>query len=82
MTTILVQALAGFMLLFFAAMAIFPLLLSDDAPARPVTSTNEDRVLHISPVPAIERIRPAADNQPFPLGGRVPDEDSSGRDAA
>jgi hypothetical protein len=39
-------------------------------------------VLHISPVPAIERIRPAADNQPFPLGGRVPEESSSGRDAA
>lgn len=82
MTTILVQGLAGFMLLFFGAMAILPLLFSDHAPAQPTTSTNEDRVLHISPVPMIERIRPAADNQPFPLGNRVPDGDSSGRDAA
>jgi hypothetical protein len=82
MTTILVQCLAGFMLIFFAAMAIFPMLVSDEAPARTATSTNEDRVLHVSPVPMIERIRPAAENQPFPLGNRVPDEDSTGRDAA
>jgi hypothetical protein len=82
MTTILIQSLAGFMLLFFAAMAIFPMLVSDDAPARTTASANEDRVLHISPVPMIERIRPAAGNQPFPLGSTVPDEDSSGRDAA
>lgn len=82
MTTLLVQGLAGFMLLFFAAMAVFPLLFSDDAPSRPVTSTDEDRVLHISPVPTIERIRPAAEHQPVPLGSRVSDEDSSGRDAA
>ncbi len=82
MTTILVQGLAGFMLIFFAAMAILPMLLTDDDPARSTVSTREDRVLHISPVPVIERIRPDAENQPFPLGVRVPDEDSSGRDAA
>lgn len=82
MTTILIQGLAAFMLLFFGAMAIVPLLLADEVHSRPMASTNEDRVLHISPVPVIERIRPVADNQPFPLGNRVPDEDSSGRDAA
>lgn len=82
MTTILVQGLAGFMLIFFAAMAILPMLVADDAPAHSAASTNEDRVLHISPVPAIERIGRDAENQPFPLDVRVPDEDSSGRDAA
>lgn len=82
MTAILVQGLAALMLLFFGAMALFPLLVSNDAPARPTTSANEDRVLHISPVPVIERMRPVAEHQPFPLGNSVSAEHASGRDAA
>ena len=82
MTMILVQGLAILMLLFFGAMAVVPMLVSDETSAPPVASANQDRVLHISPVPVIERIRPVADNQPFPLGNMVSDEDSSGRDAA
>lgn len=81
MTEILVQGLAGLMLLFFGAMALFPLFISDK-PATRADHAAEDRVLHISPVPMIERIRPVPGSHPLPLGNRLPEGDSHRRDAA
>lgn len=83
MTTILVQGLAGLMLLFFGAMALYPLFFADKPANRAVDQDAEDRVLHISPVPMIERIRPVpGSSQPRPLGDRMPVETPHRRDAA
>jgi len=82
MTTILVQGLAVLMLLFFGAMALFPLFIADKATSRAADSAAEDRVLHISPVPMIERIRPVPGHWPLPLGDRMPEGDAHRRDAA
>jgi|GEM_PF-2793582 len=82
MTTILVQGLAVLMMLFFGAMALLPLLTPDRQGTQKAASTGEDKVLHISPIPMIERLRPVAENQPLPFGNTVPGEDTPGRDAA
>ncbi|HVL26246.1 MAG TPA: hypothetical protein VM450_19295 [Thermomicrobiales bacterium] len=77
MSTILVDLLVGFMLVLFAVMALGPLLIS----SKPTTSTAEDRVISVSPVPMIERLRPLAEKQPHPLGGHLPASHDQ-RDAA
>lgn len=82
MTAILINGLAGLMLILFGLMAIAPFLISSQSTSAPASSTAEDRVLNISPVPMIERIRPHAGNQPVPLGDVAPHDDSSKRDAA
>lgn len=82
MTTILIQGLATLMLVFFGAMALLPLLTSERQPTQKSSSTGEDKVLHISPIPMIERLRPVAENQPLPFGNTVPGQDAPGRDAA
>lgn len=82
MTTILVQGLAGLMLLFFGAMALYPLFFSSTPTARTTDHAAEDRVLHISPVPMIERIRPVPGQWPLPLGNGVPEGQPHRRDAA
>lgn len=82
MSVILINSLAGFMLILFGAMAIAPFLISSRSTSAPVTSTAEDRVISISPAPMIERVRPQTGNQPVPLGDGSPRDDSSERDAA
>lgn len=81
MTTLLIQGLAAFMLLLFGAMALLPLLTSGGSHAAPETDVHEDRVLHVSPVPMIERLRPLAD-QPTPLGKVDREEDPARPTAA
>ena len=82
MTEILINGLAGLMLVLFGAMAIAPLLFSSRTTVHTESSTNEDRVLHVSPVPMIERFRPVAGNQPLPLDKAPSTGDPSRRDAA
>jgi len=84
MSTILVDLLVGFMLVLFGAMAIGPLLISSRPASQPTSSPAEDRVISVSPVPMIERLRPLAEKQPHPLGGHLPapSHDQHRRDAA
>ncbi|HEV2074348.1 MAG TPA: hypothetical protein VGR29_11980 [Thermomicrobiales bacterium] len=82
MTAILINGLVVLMLLLFAAMALAPLLFSARSTAQVDHSTGEDRVLHVSPVPMIERFRPNGGKQPLPLGKAPSTGDSSRRDAA
>lgn len=82
MTTLLINGLAGLMLLLFAAMALAPLFYSGRSTAQADHSTGEDRVLHVSPVPMIERFRSVTGNQPLPLGKAPSAGDPSRRDAA
>lgn len=83
MTTILIQGLAGFMLLLFGAMALFPLFVSNKPSTRSIDSTAEDKVLNISPVPMIERFRPVPGHRSVLLGNTVlPAGEDHGRDAA
>ncbi|HWV23851.1 MAG TPA: hypothetical protein VNZ58_06655 [Thermomicrobiales bacterium] len=82
MTTILVQALAVLMMLFFGAMAFYPLVLGNEPARRSSDQHAEDRVLHISPVPAIERLRPVPGHRPLPLGNGEPEDHSHRQDAA
>jgi hypothetical protein len=70
MTALLINGLSVLMLLFFGAMALYPFLLPDRAGTH-TEHTNEDRVLHISPAPMIERrtLAPTATaHQPIALG--------------
>lgn len=66
MTPMLINGLSVLMLLFFGAMALFPLLLPDRTDHQ--APDHEDRVLHISPAPMTERSAPAARHQPVALG--------------
>jgi len=71
MTALMINGLSILMLLFFGAMALFPLLLPDRAENQP-QHVDEDRVLHISPAPTIERATPAANtHQPVAIGGLI-----------
>ena len=65
MTPLLINGLSVLMLLFFGAMALFPLFLPDRAGNQ--EADHEDRVLHISPAPMIERPAPAARHQPVAI---------------
>lgn len=80
MTTLLINGLSVLMLLFFAAMALFPLLLSDRAGDE--AADHEDRVLHVSPAPLTERSAPAARHQPVAFGSTASGTDPSRREAA
>jgi hypothetical protein len=84
MTAVMINGLSVVMLLFFAAMALFPLFLSERSTERTIEHANEDRVLHISPAPMIESRMPAAvRNQPVPFDSNArPDDDPSHREAA
>jgi hypothetical protein len=71
MTALMINGLSILMLLFFGAMALFPLLLPDRAGKQP-QQVDEDLVLHISPAPMIERATPAANTyQPVAIGGLI-----------
>lgn len=81
MTTLMINGLSILMLLFFGAMALYPLLLPDRAGDQP-EQVEEDIVLHISPAPMIERRTPAATantHQPIAIGGIVPGSPSPSR---
>lgn len=82
MTAILIHGLIAFMLVLFGAMAIAPLLLSGHAAARPDTLVEEDRVLHVSPVPLNDRAPFTAVSRPHPLGKAPSAPEPSRRDAA
>lgn len=82
MTTLLINGLSVLMLLFFGVMALYPLFLSDRSVEHTVEHANEDRVLHISPAPMIERRMPAARHQPVAFGNTHRDDDPSRREAA
>lgn len=66
MTPLMINGLSVLMLLFFGAMALFPLLLPDRAGDQ--EADHEDRVLHISPAPMTDRSAPAARHQPVAFG--------------
>lgn len=79
MSVLMINGLSILMLLFFGAMALFPLLLPDRAGEQPHQHADEDRVLHISPAPMIERSAPAARHQPVALGSITPGTPSPSR---
>lgn len=81
MTTLLINGLSIFMLLFFGAMALYPLLLTSRTGRQP-ERVEEDRVLHISPAPMTSRHAPAARHQPVAIGSSAPGTDPSRREAA
>ncbi|HLU36037.1 MAG TPA: hypothetical protein VKZ61_09710 [Thermomicrobiales bacterium] len=81
MTALLINGLSVLMLLFFGAMALYPLFLTDGASRRTVERVDEDRVLHISPAPMVERQMPAAGHQPVAFDSTRRD-DTSRREAA
>jgi hypothetical protein len=81
MTAFLIQGLAGLMLVLFGAMALLPLFTSPRSDAGETHRPAEDRVLHVSPVPMIERLRPVAE-MPMSLDRPAPQDDPSRRDAA
>ena len=70
MTPLMINGLSVLMLLFFGAMALFPLFLPDRAGDQ--EADHEDRVLHISPAPMTERSAPAARHQPVAIGSIAP----------
>ena len=74
MTMLMINGLSLLMLLFFGAMALFPLLLPDRTDHQ--VPDHEDRVLHISPAPMIERSAPAARHQPVAIGSVAPVSDN------
>lgn len=80
MTTLLINGLSLLMLVFFGAMALFPLLLPDRT--REEAADHEDRVLSISPAPMTNRHAPAARHQPVAIGSIAPGTDPSRREAA
>jgi hypothetical protein len=80
MTPLLINGLSVLMLLFFGAMALFPLLLADRAGDQ--SPDHEDRVLHISPAPMTERSARAARHQPVAIGSVASGTDPSRREAA
>lgn len=82
MTTLLINGLSVLMLLFFGAMALFPLFMSERSTERTVEHVAEDRVLHVSPAPMIEPYMPAARHQPVAFGSARTDGDPSRREAA
>lgn len=82
MSTILIDILVGLMLVLFAVMALGPLLISARPGSQPTSSPAEDRVISVSPVPMIERLRPLAEKQPHPLPGQLPGNRPDQRPAA
>jgi hypothetical protein len=80
MTPLMINGLSVLMLLFFGAMALFPLLLPDRANGQ--EADHEDRVLHISPAPMTERPSRAARHQPVAIGSITSGDDPSSREAA
>ena len=80
MTPLLINGLSVLMLLFFGAMALFPLFLPDRAGNQ--EADHEDRVLHISPAPLTDRSAPAARHQPVAIGSVASGADPSRREAA
>jgi hypothetical protein len=81
MSTILIDVLVGFMLVLFGAMALGPLLISA-RPSQPTDNTAEDRVISVSPVPMIERLRPFTEQPLHPLTGDRPGTRPDHREAA
>lgn len=80
MTSLMINGLSVLMLLFFGAMALYPLLLPDRAAGQ--QADHEDRVLHISPAPMTDRSAPAARHQPVAIGSVASGNDPSRREAA
>ena len=80
MTALLINGLSVLMLLFFGAMALYPLFMS--GPARPgLEHADEDIVLHISPAPMVEHSVSAVRHQPVAFDSTRAD-DPSRREAA